>query len=321
MNINITELIPIITAVSALISAIAAAFWGRSLALAKDETIRAKEAQIETIRTSEEQLTKIKEVQIETLHHEIETYRDLTPNKIREYFLSMKQQLEEYNEVLNTELQDAQQVISYKDAQLAHLQAAQKMQQTSIESEIESGLSGTLEGWARTVELRTEDTEGDTLRLIEMTVQLAKNMGVSEELLVHIKRGALLHDVGKIAIPKNILHKLGPLTEEEWTITKQHPQFAYDLLYSIEYLRPALDIPYCHHEKWDGTGFPRGLKGKEIPLAARIFTIVDVWDCLRSDRVYRSRWPENKVIGYIHEQSGTHFDPEVVDAFINFIKQ
>jgi len=321
MNISITDLIPFITALSALISAIAAAFWGRGLAIAKNETIKAKEAQIEALRTTQEQLAKIKEAQIESLLHEIETYRQLTPNKIREYFVSVKQQLEEYNEVLNTKLQDAQQVISYKEEQLALLRAAQELQQSSIESEVASGVTVTLEGWARSVELRSGDAEGHTQRLADMTVQLAKIMGVSEDEIINIKRGAVLHDVGKITIPDKILQKAGKLTDNEWVVFKQHPESAYNLLYPIEYLRPALNIPYCHHERWDGTGYPRGLKGEEIPFAARIFTVVDVWDSLRSDRIYRSGWPKEKVIQFIREQAGKGFDPKVVNAFVKLVQQ
>ena len=141
-------------------------------------------------------------------------------------------------------------------------------------------------------------------------------MGISETQIVHIRRGALLHDMGKLGIPDYILHKPGKLTDEEWVIMKQHPQFAYDMLSSIDYLRPALDIPYCHHEKWDGSGYPRGLKGEQIPLAARIFAVIDVWDALTSDRPYRPAWSHEKTLAYIRDLSGTHFDPKVVDLFI-----
>jgi response regulator RpfG family c-di-GMP phosphodiesterase len=130
-----------------------------------------------------------------------------------------------------------------------------------------------------------------------------------------VRRGALMHDIGKMAIPDSILLKPGPLTEDEWTIMRQHPALAYDLLSPIAYLRPALDIPYCHHEKWDGTGYPRKLKGVQIPLSARIFAIIDVWDALRSNRPYRTAWQENQAREYLQDQSGKHFDPAVVDAF------
>ncbi|MBI4316523.1 MAG: HD-GYP domain-containing protein, partial [Chloroflexi bacterium] len=130
------------------------------------------------------------------------------------------------------------------------------------------------------------------------------------------RRGALLHDIGKMGVPDSILLKPGPLTDEEWVIMRLHPQLAYDMLSPINYLRSALDIPYCHHEKWDGTGYPRGLKGEQIPLAARPFAVVDVWDALRSDRPYRAAWPEEKVIEHIKAGSGSHFDPQVVEAFL-----
>lgn len=175
----------------------------------------------------------------------------------------------------------------------------------------------TLEGWARALEFHDSETEGHSQRVVEMTVRLARKMGLSEEELVHIRRGALLHDIGKIAIPAAILQKPGPLTEEEWRIMRQHPVYAYELLAPIAYLRPALDIPYCHHERWDGSGYPRGLKGEEIPLAARIFAVVDVWDALRFDRPYREAWPEELVRQYFREQAGIQFDPQVVAAFLD----
>jgi PAS domain S-box-containing protein len=174
----------------------------------------------------------------------------------------------------------------------------------------------TLEGWARALELRDHDTEGHSRRIADMTLRLARAMGVSEAELVHVRRGALLHDIGKMGIPDSILHKPGPLTGEEWEVMHQHPVYAYQMLSSITFLRPALDIPYCHHEKWDGTGYPRGLKGEQIPLAARIFAVVDVWDALRSERPYRPRWPDEKVLQYIQEQAGKHFDPQVVEVFL-----
>lgn len=175
----------------------------------------------------------------------------------------------------------------------------------------------TLEGWARALELRDQETEGHTRRVTELTVRLAKAMGFEGEELNHIRRGALLHDIGKMGIPDRILLKPGKLTDEEQEIMKKHPVYAYEMLYPIEKLRPALDIPHRHHEKWDGSGYPGGLKGKDIPLAARIFAIVDVWDALRSDRPYRESWPAEKVRAHVREQSGTHFDPRVVEAFLD----
>jgi response regulator RpfG family c-di-GMP phosphodiesterase len=139
---------------------------------------------------------------------------------------------------------------------------------------------------------------------------------MGEEEIGHVQRGALLHDIGKLGIPDSILHKPGPLDEQEWALMRKHPVYAYEWLSPIAYLQPALDIPYCHHEKWDGSGYPRGLKGEEIPLAARIFALVDVWDALRSDRPYRSAWPEEKVRDHIRSQSGSHFDPSLVELFL-----
>jgi len=145
---------------------------------------------------------------------------------------------------------------------------------------------------------------------------LARMMKISEDEIVHIRRGALLHDMGKMGVPDGILLKPGPLTDIEWIEMRRHPQYAYDMLSPIVYLRPALDIPYCHHEKWDGSGYPRGLKGEAIPLAARLFAIVDVWDALSFDRPYRKAWNKEKVIEHIKSLSGTHFEPKVVEMFL-----
>ncbi|HXF83614.1 MAG TPA: HD domain-containing phosphohydrolase [bacterium] len=174
----------------------------------------------------------------------------------------------------------------------------------------------TLEGWSRALDLRDKETEGHTRRVTELTVALARRMGVPDEALVHIRRGALLHDIGKMGIPDSILLKPGPLTEEEWAIMRRHPVYALDLLSPIPYLRPALDIPYAHHEKWDGSGYPRGLQGEQIPLAARIFAIIDVWDALTSDRPYRRAWPRERALAHIRGEAGRHFDPAVAEAFL-----
>jgi PAS domain S-box-containing protein/putative nucleotidyltransferase with HDIG domain len=175
----------------------------------------------------------------------------------------------------------------------------------------------TIEGWARALELRDQETEGHTKRATEMTLRLALAMGMDDAELEHVRRGALLHDIGKMSIPDSILLKNGPLTEEEWELMRRHPSYAFEVLSPIAYLRQALDIPYCHHEHWDGTGYPRGLKGEEIPLAARIFSLADIWDALHSDRRYHSAWPEQKIREYIRSLSGTQFDPQVVEAFLN----
>lgn len=178
----------------------------------------------------------------------------------------------------------------------------------------------TLEGWGRVLDLRDGETEGHSQRVAHMTVRLALELGIKGEELLQIRRGALLHDIGKIAIPDRILLKPDKLTSEEWEPMRQHPVYAYETLFSIPYLRPALDIPYCHHERWDGSGYPRGLREEKIPVAARIFAVVDVWDALTSDRPYRKAWPEQKVIEYLHSQSGKKFDPRVVEAFFHLKK-
>jgi len=178
----------------------------------------------------------------------------------------------------------------------------------------------TLEGWSRALDLRDKETEGHTQRVTEFTMQLARAMGVPEEEVPHIRRGALLHDIGKMGIPDSILLKPGPLTPEEWEIMRRHPVYANQLLMPIPYLRRALDIPFYHHEKWDGTGYPQGLQGHQIPLAARIFAVADVWDALTSDRPYRPAWTREKAIAHIREQAGKHFDPQVVSAFLRLVE-
>ena len=190
-------------------------------------------------------------------------------------------------------------------------------------SNMELGLAyeTTLEGWSAALDLRDKETEGHTKRVTDLTLKLAEAMRVSERERVHMRRGALLHDIGKMGIPDRILLKPDQLTEEEWEIMRQHPIYAYNLLSSISHLRPALDIPYCHHEKWDGTGYPRGLKAEAIPLSARIFAVVDVWDALCSDRPYRPAWAKEKALEHIKSLSGSHFDPKVVDMFLRLLDQ
>lgn len=174
----------------------------------------------------------------------------------------------------------------------------------------------TLEGWSRALDLRDRETEGHTQRVTDLTIRLAHAMGVGDAELVHVRRGALLHDIGKMGIPDAILHKPGPLTDEEWEIMRKHPVYAHELLSTIPYLSRALEIPHCHHEKWDGTGYPRALKGEQIPLAARIFALADVWDAMISDRPYRPALTADKAREYFREQAGKHFDPRVVEAFL-----
>jgi putative two-component system response regulator len=178
-----------------------------------------------------------------------------------------------------------------------------------------SAYDATIEGWSRAMDLRDKETEGHTQRVTSLSERLARLAGVSEEELIFVRRGALLHDIGKLGVPDSILLKADGLTEEEWEIMRMHPQYAHDMIHPIEYLHSALDIPYCHHEKWDGTGYPRRLKGEGIPLAARIFAIVDVWDALTSDRPYRPAWSKEQAMKYINEESGKHFDPHIVQLF------
>jgi putative nucleotidyltransferase with HDIG domain len=179
-------------------------------------------------------------------------------------------------------------------------------------SELFLAYDATIEGWSYALDLRDKETEGHTQRVTEMTLKLARTFGLSDLELVQVRWGALLHDIGKMGVPDEILLKPEPLTDKEWVAMKKHPSFAYEMLSPIRYLRLALEIPYCHHEKWDGSGYPRGLKGAQIPLVARIFAVVDVWDALTSDRPYRAAWPEEKVLDHIRSQAGTHFDPQVV---------
>jgi PAS domain S-box-containing protein/putative nucleotidyltransferase with HDIG domain len=186
--------------------------------------------------------------------------------------------------------------------------------------ELSQAYDATIEGWSRALDLRDKETEGHTLRVTQMMLNLARTFGLPKDQLLNVRWGALLHDIGKMGVPDHILLKPGELTDEEWVQMKRHPQYGYDLLKPIAFLTPTLDIPYCHHEKWDGTGYPRGLKGDEIPLPARLFAVVDVWDALRSDRAYRPALSEEEALAYIREQSGKHFDPQVVEAVLKIIE-
>ena len=194
----------------------------------------------------------------------------------------------------------------------AHLERANR--------ELAAAYDTTLEGWTKALDLRDRETEGHSQRVTETTLRLARVAGVAEGELIHVRRGALLHDIGKLGVPDSILLKPGPLTPEEWTIMRRHPEIAHELLRPITFLHPALEIPYCHHERWDGSGYPRGLRQEQIPLAARLFAVVDVWDALSSDRPYRQRWRPEDVHQYLTEQSGAHFDPEAVDAFFDILR-
>ena len=187
--------------------------------------------------------------------------------------------------------------------------------------EIFHAYDATITGWSAALDLRDKETEGHTQRVTETTLRLAKRIGFSEQELIHVRRGALLHDIGKMGIPDRILLKPDKLTDEEWVIMRLHPTYAFQMLKPITYLRLALDIPYCHHEKWDGTGYPCQLSGEHIPMAARLFAIVDVYDALTSDRPYRASWSKEKTLQYIRELSGSHFDPQVVAAFLMMMEE
>ena len=186
-----------------------------------------------------------------------------------------------------------------------------KLQQAHLE--LIDAYETTLLGWCMALDLRDHETIGHTQRVVALSLSLASMLDLSEEELVHLKRGALLHDIGKMGIPDQILLKPGSLTDDEWLIMRKHPVYAYEWLAGIKYLHSALNIPYYHHEKWDGSGYPIGLKGAEIPLAARIFAIVDVWDALTSNRPYRKAWSPEETFDYIVQRGGSHFDPQLIE--------
>ncbi|HNA55577.1 MAG TPA: response regulator [Anaerolineales bacterium] len=198
--------------------------------------------------------------------------------------------------------------------------AEQKEELQTLNKQLLVAYNKTIEGWSQALDLRDRETEGHTQRVMNLTIRFAKAVGFSEADLEHVRRGSLLHDVGKLGIPDAILHKAAKLTDEEWFIMRKHPVYAYQWLSSIDFLEPALDIPYCHHEKWDGSGYPRGIKGEAIPISARLFAIVDVWDALCSDRPYRSAMSKTDALDYIRSESGTHFDPELVKIFTELVK-
>jgi PAS domain S-box-containing protein len=210
-----------------------------------------------------------------------------------------------------TEIQASSRDITERKQSQVALQRAHK--------DLQEAYDKTIEGWVLALDLRDRETEGHTQRVTEMTLRLARELGCTDEEILHIRRGALLHDMGKMGIPDEILQKPGPLTEEEWMIMRRHPQYAYQMLSPISYLNQALIIPYYHHERWDGSGYPHGLKGEEIPLFARLFAIVDVWDALSSDRPYRKRIPPKEVIEYFEKEAGQLFDASIVEKFLPLI--
>lgn len=186
-------------------------------------------------------------------------------------------------------------------------------------ADLQEAYNKTIEGWVHALDLRDRETEGHTKRVTQMTVRLAQVLGLSDDEIMHIRRGALLHDMGKMGIPDEILQKPGPLTDDEWVVMRKHPGMAYQMLSQIKYLKDAIIIPYYHHERWDGSGYPHKLKGEEIPLHARLFAVVDVWDALSSDRPYRKKMPHREVVDYLKREAGRLFDPKVIEKFIPLI--
>ena len=189
------------------------------------------------------------------------------------------------------------------------------------ESELRKNYDLTLDAWARVLEIRDKETEGHSRRLVELSTQLARVLNCSEEEIVFLRRGALMHDIGKLAIPDDILLKPGPLDSDERKVLEQHPIYAKQMLSQVSFLQPSIDVVYSHHERWDGNGYPDGLKGDQIPLAARIFAVVDQWDALGSDRPYRKAWPVEKVVAYIRDNAGIIYDPKIVGAFLTLIRE
>jgi len=211
------------------------------------------------------------------------------------------------------------------DSVLQKLLEAQGETLVSAPEQLQENLSNaydaTIVSWSRILDLKDKETEGHSERVTEMLVRLTQYLNMNQQEVQFARWGALLHDIGKMAVPDGILHKPGPLTDDEWVIMRQHATIAYDMLQPIQFLGSAIDIPYCHHEKWDGSGYPRGLKADEIPLMARLFAVIDVYDALTSDRPYRKAWPEEKVRVHLREQSGTHFDPRAVEVFLNMLEE
>ncbi|MCS6882740.1 MAG: HD-GYP domain-containing protein [Oscillochloridaceae bacterium] len=201
----------------------------------------------------------------------------------------------------------------------AHLEAQRQALERANRA-LRAFSEATLRGWSRVLDLRDHETEEHSARVTALTVRLARAMGITGEELEYIRQGAMLHDIGKIGVPDAILRKAGALAEEEWAVMRRHPELAYDLLAPIGFSRPVLDIAYYHHERWNGSGYPLGLMGEQIPLAARIFAVVDVWDALRSDRPYRRAWSQERALHYLKAHAGTLFDPGVVRAFCALIE-
>jgi putative two-component system response regulator len=192
----------------------------------------------------------------------------------------------------------------------------QRSQLEKLHEELLISYHKTIEGWSNALDLRDKETEGHTQRVTQVSIDFAREIGVSEDQIDHVRMGAMLHDIGKLGVSDRILLKPGTLTKDEMDVMKLHPVYAYQWLSPIEFLKAALDIPYCHHEKWDGSGYPRGIRGEEIPLFARLFAVVDVWDALCSERPYHDPMPEADVLTYLQTEAGKHFDPALVQVFI-----
>jgi PAS domain S-box-containing protein len=227
-------------------------------------------------------------------------------------------------------LETTARLFSDKNSQKQEFQASsrditeRKQSQEALQiahADLQEAYDRTIEGWVKALDMRDRETEGHTQRVTEMAAKLARKLNCTEEELIHIRRGALLHDMGKMGIPDEILQKPGPLTDDEWVVMRRHPQYAYQMLSPIKYLSQALIIPYYHHERWDGSGYPHKLKGRDIPLHARLFSVVDVWDALQSDRPYRKGLPSKEIKEYLQKEAGRLFDPEVVDMFIPLITE
>ncbi|WKZ40544.1 MAG: HD domain-containing phosphohydrolase [Anaerolineales bacterium] len=210
-------------------------------------------------------------------------------------------------------------ILAHQISLALHNASLYEQAQTAL-ADLSRAYNATLEGWSHLLDIRDHITDEHTGRVTETTLTLAARFGFCDADLENIRRGALLHDIGKIGIPDHILQKPGPLTEDEFLIMQRHPELAFALMSRIDYLLPAINIPYCHHEKWDGTGYPRKLKGEEIPLEARIFAVVDVFDALTHERPYRCAWAEADALRYIQEQAGRQFAPKVVEVFLEMLQ-
>ena len=242
---------------------------------------------------------------------------DLTARvRIAERIIGMRAELSAARDTLEERVQRRTEELAAANQALS----SEISERKHAEDEVRRAYAATIDGWSRALELRDRETEGHTRRVTEITLEMAKAAGFTGECLMHIRHGALLHDIGKMGVPDSILLKPGPLTPQERLVVERHPDFAHDLLNPIEFLEPALTIPYGHHERWDGTGYPRGLRGDKIPLEARLFAIADVWDAMRSNRPYREGWPFERVVAHIMAGQGTHFDPWAVELFLQLVE-